>query len=356
MTHEDYLHLFNCTDGVGRKTLQKGIDAGHTPEALWKRSDHLSCFSKKQKEEIQKQKKAEVLTKTMDLLRNSDIRSISYLHSEYPKQLLELPDKPLLLYVRGNISFDFSQSLAVVGTRKCSSYGKTCGMLFTAATSKEGVTIISGLARGIDGVAHSTALEHNGHTIAVLGSGLNHIYPASHKKLAEEIIANGGALISEYPPNTRPQPGLFPERNRIVAGLSKATLVVEAPKKSGSMITAGLALDYNRDVFAVPGNIFSDNFSGNHSLISNGAKIIAEISDILEEFGHTDTSEGDYIPQNNFEKQILDCVNIEAAISTELLADKTDMSFAELQKTLSILEIHGIITKDHLGNILRSKK
>ena len=259
MTEALYLHGINLIPGLGRKTIAKALSRNILPSKLWNAHPrHFSHVLSEQKIQLLLAGRTSIqLENEMEKLAHSNISLVSIFDGSFPKQLLEIPDTPHLLYIQGDAEFNFNMSISIVGTRKYSEYGKITAELFSAAVARNNITIISGLARGIDGIAHTAALSHHCNTIAVLGSGFDYIYPATHMSLAKDIITSGGALISEYPPNTSPQPGLFPERNRIVAGLSKATLVIEAPLKSGSIITADLALGYNRDVFTTPGNIFS---------------------------------------------------------------------------------------------------
>lgn len=204
----------------------------------------------------------------------------------YPALLAEIHDPPQELYVWGEIPSD-APMLAVVGTRKASPYGKQVTPNIVGELSRAGLCIVSGLAYGIDALAHEAALDAMGKTVAVLGSGLDRksLYPRDHWRLAERIVKGGGAVISEYPEGTPPERFHFPARNRIVAGLSRGVLVVEAPEKSGALITADLALQYNREVFCVPGPIISKNAAGANHLIQLGAKLVMNAEDVLQELG-----------------------------------------------------------------------
>ena len=216
----------------------------------------------------------------------STVKEISITSEEYPKRLKNIYGPPPLLYVRGEIIPDDEIAVAVVGSRKASVYGlQTCEKLAYELASR-GVTIVSGLARGIDSAAHRGALKAGGRTIAVFGCGINRIYPAENKALASQIEKNG-ALVSELPGETRPERFNFPKRNRIISGLSLGTVVVEAAKKSGSLITAACALEQGREVFAVPGKINSGTSAGVHGLIKDGAKLIDGVDDIIEELNLT---------------------------------------------------------------------
>lgn len=201
----------------------------------------------------------------------------------YPERLRTVIGYPPLLFVQGDPELLLSPQIAIVGSRNCSHYGRNWGSYFAQSLAMSGITITSGLAAGIDGVAHRSALDVGGKTLAVLGSGLNHIYPKRHQSLAKEIIANGGTIISEFPLSALPIARHFPYRNRIISGLSLGVLVVEAGLKSGSLVTARLALEQNRDVYAVPGAIGNAGSEGTHWLIQQGAMLTAHPNTILEQ-------------------------------------------------------------------------
>ncbi len=212
------------------------------------------------------------------------MQTIDIKAKNYPGLLKEIYDPPQTLYVNGPLKVKEKYPLAVVGTRKVSLYGQKITRSLVKALAKAGFTIISGLALGVDGIAHQAALDVGGKTIAVLGSGLDIIYPSSHQQLAKNIIKSNGVIVSEYEPKTRPSKWTFPARNRIVAGMSLGTLVIEAPKKSGALITARFALEQGREVFAVPGSVYNENSAGCNLLIKMGAKPVTKPEDILEAF------------------------------------------------------------------------
>lgn len=217
------------------------------------------------------------------MIKNS-IDIISIQDEEYPEILKNIYDPPLYLYIRGNKKILKENSIAIVGCRECTQYGKKVAWELAYNIAKQNINIVSGLAKGIDGVAHKSAVVANGRTIAVLGNGLDIIYPSENIMLATEILKSGGAIISEYPLGERPQKQNFPERNRIVSGISKGIIVVEAKEKSGALITADFALEQGRDVFAVPGNINQETSIGTNKLIKQGANLITSYKDILEEY------------------------------------------------------------------------
>ncbi len=209
---------------------------------------------------------------------------------DYPKILKEIHNAPKQLYVRGSLPKDHNLNFAIVGTRAASDYGRTLAFKIAKELAEMGFNIISGLALGIDTQAHLGALEGKGKTTAVMGSAIddNSIYPSENLNLVKKIISSGGAVISEYEPGTKSEIWFFPERNRIISGLSRGVLVVEAPEKSGALITARAALEQNREVFAIPGSIFSKNSHGTNNLIKSGAKMVTTVDDILEELNLTD--------------------------------------------------------------------
>lgn len=279
-----------------------------------------------------------------DIYSTQNIQLIPYWSKEYPKLLLQIPDFPPLLFVKGRVLPQDNKSIGVVGTRRVTSYGKLVTEQLVTDLLDEGFTIVSGLARGVDGIAHQVALQKKGRTIAVLGSGLDYIYPPEHKGLAQKITQNG-ALISEYPLGTKPFQANFPARNRIIAGLSLGVVVTEAIIKSGTQITASWAADYGREVFAVPGNIESQYSKGPHLLIKQGAKLTENIDDILEElkikrkirnlFRQDSSIDG-------YEKILLEMLD-SGPTHFDILAQKTELNAKDLGVLITKLEISGRI-------------
>ena len=210
--------------------------------------------------------------------------TITLVDDSYPPLLREIIDPPLALHVRGDASLLANLSVAVVGSRRATPYGVNAAQRLSRDLASAGVTIVSGLARGIDAAAHEAALEAGAPTIGVLGTGIDVVYPRSHQRLFRRM-AKAGAIVSELAPGTPPRRENFPIRNRIISGLSKGTLIVEATTRSGSLITARMAAEQGRDVFCVPGSIFSDKSEGTHRLIQYGAKLVHDVDDVLEELG-----------------------------------------------------------------------
>jgi len=259
----------------------------------------------------------------------------------YPKLLKEITNPPKKLYVKGTLLKD-ELCLAIVGTRKPTSYGIEVCKYFTKELTNYGFTIVSGLALGIDSISHQIALENNSRTIAVLGSGLNKITPSTNNNLALKII-NNGAVISEYEPDQDATPYNFPQRNRIIAGLAIGTLVIEAGEKSGALITARLATENNREVFAVPGSIFSIYSKGTNKLICQGAKLVSSPLDILEEFY--------WFKEKIKEKTIQNLSSDETKILEFLIEPKT-IEELSLLTNLEIGVLKSILTEMELKNLV----
>lgn len=222
---------------------------------------------------------------TVSRLADLGIEVVIQCDEQFPEHLRAIPDAPLVLYHRGSLESLHSPTVAIVGARRCTRYGLEIARSMGSALANHGLTVVSGLARGIDGAAHRGVLEASGRGAAVLGSGLLQLYPRENARLAEAIVAGGGALITEYLPDAPPLKGHFPERNRIISGLGQAVIVVEAGQRSGSLITARLALEQGRDVFAVPGPVTSRVSGGCHRLIKQGAGLVEDANDVLAEFG-----------------------------------------------------------------------
>ncbi len=274
------------------------------------------------------------------------MQEIKITDKNYPEILKHIPNPPKKLFVRGEILPKDKTAIAIVGARKHTSYGKQVAYDFAYALAKSGVTIVSGLALGIDSEAHKGALDAGGRTIAVLGSGIddNSIYPYSHKSLAERVIKNG-ALISEYEPGTPALPHQFPQRNRIVSGLSLGVLVVEAKEKSGSLITAKLALEQGKDIFAVPGPIFSKMSEGTNKLIQQGAKLVLTPNDILEELeiAGVKIKEKDDQPElSEQEKKIYEILKNEN-LDADGIIRKSKMPASEVLTILTMLELKNVV-------------
>jgi len=268
-----------------------------------------------------------------------NVRFLQWGEEEYPKLLAQVPDAPPFLYARGDLSLLGRPCVALVGTRDSTQYGESVASMFAAACARAGVVTVSGLAEGIDAVIAEEALRENGKTVAVLGHGLSMTYPAKHRKLAERI-AESGLLLSEFPMNQEPEQWTFPSRNRIIAGLSLATVVLEAPVGSGALITADLALDYNRDVFAVPGRITDPTFEGSHRLLATSrAKAAVSPADMLAEIGVILPEATEEIPPDDPDERRVWDVLTSMPMPVDTVAEATGMSVAQVQAVLTILEL-----------------
>jgi len=270
---------------------------------------------------------------------------------EYSQLLKEIYHPPFVLYYKGNVQLFKETCLAVVGTRKISSYGQQVVPLMVKPLVASDLTIVSGLALGVDALAHQACLESNGNTIAVLGSGIDQIYPASNRQLGQKIIEHG-LLISEYPPGSQPLKHHFPYRNRIISGLSLGTVVIEGTSNSGSLITAKYALDQNREIFAVPGNILYNSSSGTNKLIKMGAKATTSADDILESLNisqiHQFQQAKKIIPDNKEEEIILKILSGES-MHIDKIIKATELDTKIVGSTLSVMEIKGKV-RDLGGN------
>lgn len=269
----------------------------------------------------------------------------------YPSRLKQIYDYPPVLYVRGNLPAEDEPCLAVVGTRRPTIYGRQVTEEIVSDLARSKVTIVSGLARGIDSVAHRTALDAEGKTIAVFGSGLDIVYPAENAKLAQAIIEHG-ALVSEFPLGVRPRPENFPLRNRIMSGLSHGVLVVEAGDRSGALITAHQAVEQNREVFAIPGSILSPASQGTNRLIQEGAKLVRNYADILEELNLTVVVQqaeiAQFAPANEVESAILKQLSYEPNHIDEICR-RSGLAMPDVSSTLAMLELKGITRQ--VGNM-----
>ncbi|PIP73559.1 MAG: DNA-protecting protein DprA [Candidatus Lloydbacteria bacterium CG22_combo_CG10-13_8_21_14_all_47_15] len=266
---------------------------------------------------------------------------------DFPPQLNEIPGPPKILYLRGTLPPDGTVLLSVVGSRAHTPYGKSACEEIIAGLAGAPLAIVSGLALGIDGIAHRAALKAGLTTVAVPGSGLSTevLYPFAHHGLAEKIIADGGALLSEFEPDFRATPWSFPQRNRIMAGLSKATLVIEAGERSGTLITARLALDYNRDVLAVPGSIFSESSRGVHRLLRQGATPVTSSADVLDALDLLPATEHCAVQRDVTDDEAAVLLLISEPLQRDELIRKMDMPTAAAQTILTAMELKGIITE-----------
>lgn len=275
------------------------------------------------------------------------IKKITLKDFDYPSLLKEIPDPPAVLYILGDLPDEKLPRLAIVGTRKATSSGCLIAKALAKELSEAGFIIVSGLAMGIDTASHEGVVASRGKTVAVLGNGLNKIYPHLNENLAEKILELGGAIISEYPPNEPAFPSNFLARNRIVSGLCLGTIVVEAPERSGSLVTARLALEQNREVFVVPGPANHPNYAGSHQLIRDGARLIVSAKDILADLNINPPA-----PEKKFSLEEESVLKIflknKKSLSIDKIIELTKLDSQTVNKTIAFLVIKGII-KETLG-------
>jgi DNA processing protein len=279
----------------------------------------------------------------------SDIATLSIKDTEYPQALREIAHPPKRLYYRGDISVLASpHKVAVVGTRRCSDYGVEATRRIADGLARAGVVVVSGMARGVDTFAHRAALTCDTPTVAVLGSGVDDasLYPKQNLSLAHEILARGGLLLSEFEPGSPSYPSNFPQRNRIVAGLSLGTVVVEAPFKSGAMITARFAIEQNRDVYAVPGSVFSRLSEGTNFLIQQGAKCTASAQDILDDLNIAGPAQANpTVPRLNSDEQAVYALIADApsALHVDKIIQRTTLGAGKVAEIIASLMLADLI-------------
>ena len=292
-------------------------------------------------------------------LTDNGVRAITWHDDEYPSRLKEIYDPPPLLYIHGELLPEDERSVAVVGTRKATAYGRESAYQLSHDMAQAGVTIVSGLARGVDSIAHRAALEAGHRTIAVLGSGLDVIYPREHAKLAEDILGSG-AVISEHPLGTRPNAQNFPRRNRIMSGMTLGTVVVEAGESSGALLTANHAIEQDREVFAIPGNIFSPSSRGTNRLIrDSAAKLVVDYRDVLEELNIS--SAGGQLemtalfPQDEGESAVLRHVSYDP-IHIDDVIRSAGLNISTVSSALAMMELKGMVKQVGGMNYIRLRE
>lgn len=338
---------FSKVPGIGPRRLRKLLDYfGGDIQAVWQANPgELAALGLDKRSIVSLVKTRQALDLEVELrrLEAEAVTVLTWDDPAYPAQLKNIPDPPFVLYVKGDILPRDAWALGVVGTRNASVYGKEVTRSLVSGLAAAGVTIISGLALGIDTQAHQSALDAGGRTIAVMGCGVDAVYPVRNTKLGQ-AITQSGALVSEFPLGTRPESGNFPRRNRIISGLSLGVLMVEGGEYSGARITIDCALEHGREAFAVPGNIFSRGSVGPNKLIQQGAKLITGIGDILEELNLTmvtqQTQAREIIPDSPAEATLLAQLSAEP-VHIDDLGRQTGLCSAELSSTLTMMELKG---------------
>ncbi len=354
MSDVPYWLAFNLVSGVGPSRFRRLLSYFGTAEAAWRASPQelgRAGLDAKTLEVLVARRVRIDLDREMERIEKAGIVLVTLQDESYPALLKHVADAPPLLYVRGMLRSSDELSLAVVGTRRATVYGKQACERLVEEVAGRGVTIVSGLARGIDAVAHRAALAAGGRTIAVVASGVDVVYPPDHRALARDI-AQSGAIISEYPCGTPPEAGNFPARNRIISGMTRATLVVEAGETSGALITANFAVEQGRDVLAVPGSILAASSVGTNRLIQQGAKLVQEAQDILDELDVTTVGQQlafrSIAPDDPVERSLLDVLSGEPLHIDEIVR-QVNLPVSAVSSALALLELKGMAR--HVGGM-----
>ncbi|MCX5706309.1 MAG: DNA-processing protein DprA [Candidatus Omnitrophica bacterium] len=350
MDRFEALVALNMAGGIGSIRLKNLLEYFKAPQDIFKAPlDKLTTFfgiSENIALRINTFRE-EDLAKEFTLAKKYNLKISTFEDQDYPANLKNIPGLPLVLYIKGKLKEEDQFAIAIVGSRRASFYGLAQAEKFSQQLSRKGFTIISGMARGVDTYAHRGALKSQGRTIAVMGSGFNHIYPPENEKLAGTIAENG-AVISEFPMNEEPLKENFPRRNRIISGLSLGVLVAEAAKNSGALITADFALEQGRDVFAIPGQVDSTNSFGTNELIKQGAKLVSSVDGILEEFilapaaSPKEETKKESSLKNMQENRLYGLISQEV-IQLDDLAEKSGMAIPEISAILLKLQLNKLI-------------
>lgn len=345
-----YLNALNKINGVGSQKMKLLIDFFGIAEKAWLASKEeliQSGIGESLSSKIISERQSIDPDQAWAELEKHGIKLLAITDEKYPTLLKEIPNPPYIIYVKGEYDFNALPMIAIVGSRKFTAYGKQVAQSFARDLAKAGITVVSGLAFGIDAIAHEGALDGRGQTVAVLGSSLEDsmIGPKPNFDLSRRVIENG-CLVSEFPLGTQANVGTFPARNRIMAGMTLGTLVIEAAEGSGSLITANLALEFNREVFSVPGSIFSPASIGTNNLIKRGAKMVLGINDILEEL-HLEkiASEKEIkkiIPESDEEKIILEILSHEP-VQVDRIVKLSKLETSVVSSCLLVMEMKGMI-------------
>jgi DNA processing protein len=350
MDDKRYWVGFNLIKGIGAVRLQALRDHFGSLEAAWQAPVEglwAAGLGPKLADRVVEARSKANLDQLMERYIARGIRVLTWEDADYPSRLKEIDQAPPVLYVRGTLTGEDAWAIAVVGTRRVTAYGRQVTEDLAATLASNGVTVISGMARGVDAIAHQAALKAGGRTIAVLGSGVDRIYPPEHAQMAANIMEHG-ALVSDYAPGTGPEAANFPPRNRIIAGLSLATVVVEAGETSGALITAQFAVDQGREVFAVPGSILAPQSKGANRLIAQGARPMLSARDVLDALQLTQ------VPQQRAVRRALPGDEIESRIMTVLTHEPLPMDEIRNQSGLPIERVSAALVMMGLKGLVRA--
>lgn len=349
MDESKYWLGFSLVPEIGPRRLARLLSAFGDAASAWNATEmqlRRAAIESRPIENLLHARKRLDLDFEMEKVRRAGARLITLADDAYPPLLRQVAEAPAVLYVRGTLEAADAQALSIVGTRKATTYGREAAHELARQLARSGITIISGLAHGIDSAAHSGALAGGGRTLAVLGCGIDRVYPPDNRALAENVVQHG-ALVSEFPVGTPPDGRNFPRRNRIISGMALGVLVVEAPENSGALITAAVAADQGREVFAVPGNIFNLSSRGSNRLIQDGAKLVMGVDDILLELNlalrnvQLQAAAEQIAPANSTEARLLEHLSADP-LHVDELARMASLPIAVVTSTLAILELKGL--------------
>jgi DNA processing protein len=339
---------FNLVKGIGAVRFQALLDRFGTAESAWNAPalDLAGAgVGAKVAERIVELRGRVDLIKYCDQIEQQGIRILTWNDALYPPHLKEVVQPPPVLYMRGEMTLEDHWAVAIVGTRQVTSYGRQVTEELATVLAQSGVTVVSGLARGVDAVAHAAALKAGGRTLAVLGSGVDKIYPPEHRQMAEKMMAQG-AIISDYAPGTPPDASNFPPRNRIISGLSMAVVVIEAGETSGALITADFAAEQGREVFAVPGNIIAPQSKGTNKLIANGARPMLSPQQVLETLDLSHNVERRevrrVVPADPTEATLLNILN-QQPVHVDDIRAQSGLPIEQVSATLTMMELKGLV-------------
>lgn len=362
MTELKYWLGFNYVSGIGPAKIQALLGYFNSLEKAWDASDEQLRdigFDIRAIQSLNEVRQNFDLDQYARQVESSGVDVVTWGSPEYPELLREIPAAPPLIFLRGQLEPIDRWAVAVVGTRRLTAYGRQVTRDLVAGLVSNGITIVSGLARGIDAVAHRTALEGGGRTIAVMASGIDKVYPPEHRDLAREIVADRGAVISDYPFGAEPESSHFPARNRLISGLSLGVIVIEAGERSGALITARFALEQNREVFAVPGNIHSPVSVGTNRLIQQGGKLVMRVEDILEELNLkmvTEQAVAQVVLPETAEEAALISQLSSQPVHVDELGRLTGMPMSLISSTLTMMELKGMVQQVGGMNYIRLRE
>ncbi len=363
MTQIRYYLGFNLVPGIGPARLSRLIEYFGSVQAAWEASlpELMRCgLEGKLCEALIAARRSVDLDRLLEQAASQDVTLLCVEDQEYPERLRRTPAPPPLIYLRGSFTPADEWAVAIVGTRNITNYGRDAAYELARGLAEAGVTIISGLALGVDAVAHQAALDAGGRTIAVLGSGVDKPYPERNRTLARRMLTQG-ALISDYPLGTAPAPLNFPPRNRLISGLAAGVVVVEAGEKSGALITVNFALEQGREVFAVPGPVFSRASVGPHQLIRDGATLVTSAQDVLETLGwhHAASisaiSADEPLPDDPQEAALLEHVGLEPQ-HVDVLVRSSGLPAPTVSAVLSMLELKGFVRQTSAMQFVRARR